>query len=333
MLQLFLQSLKYKFARFTWVMLLIVLSSFGQLIPGQLLRVQSDGVHFELSSSYLKPEDTSHSNLKVMTRWVADSSIAVINSTIATKLAATAFTAAAITTLYGYTPANGASYYLASNPNSYISIVPAQTFASLTSKPTTLSGYGITDAYPLSGNPSSFLTSITSGNVTTALGFTPVTNARTISTTSPITGGGDLSANRTIAINNAAADWSTRGAASFATEYFDDNGSGIINLAFLNGTGTVSANAVTVNATKGKITYTSPSISAGNAIGVTLTNSYISSSSIITVNINGNGSTFATNIQCYIKSQTSGSCVINIANLSLLSLFNSSFIIDFMVVN
>lgn len=47
------------------------------------------------------------------------------------------------------------------------------TFAALTSKPTTLSGYGITDAYPLSGNPSGFLTGITSGQVTTALGFTP----------------------------------------------------------------------------------------------------------------------------------------------------------------
>lgn len=34
------------------------------------------------------------------------------------------------------------------------------TFSSLTSKPTTLSGYGITDAYPLSGNPSGFLTSV-----------------------------------------------------------------------------------------------------------------------------------------------------------------------------
>ena len=32
------------------------------------------------------------------------------------------------------------------------------TFGSLTSKPTTLSGYGITDAYPLSGNPSNFVT-------------------------------------------------------------------------------------------------------------------------------------------------------------------------------
>lgn len=38
--------------------------------------------------------------------------------------------------------------------------VPAQTFASLTGKPTTLTGYGISDAYPLSGNPSGFLTSV-----------------------------------------------------------------------------------------------------------------------------------------------------------------------------
>lgn len=40
-------------------------------------------------------------------------------------------------------------------------------------KPSTLPGYGITDAYPATGNPSGFLTSITSGQVATALGFTP----------------------------------------------------------------------------------------------------------------------------------------------------------------
>ena len=42
------------------------------------------------------------------------------------------------------------------------------TFASLQSKPTTLSGYGITDAYPLSGNPSGFLTNIADGSITVA---------------------------------------------------------------------------------------------------------------------------------------------------------------------
>jgi hypothetical protein len=51
-----------------------------------------------------------------------------------------------------------------------------------------------------------------------ALGFTPVTNARTISTTSPLSGGGDLTANRTLSIPAAttsadgyltSTDWST----------------------------------------------------------------------------------------------------------------------------
>lgn len=40
-------------------------------------------------------------------------------------------------------------------------------------KPTTLAGYGISDAYPLAGNPAGFLTDITGGQVTAALGFTP----------------------------------------------------------------------------------------------------------------------------------------------------------------
>lgn len=44
-------------------------------------------------------------------------------------------------------------------------------------KPTTLAGYGISDAYPLTGNPSGFLTSISSGQVSTALGFTPYSAA------------------------------------------------------------------------------------------------------------------------------------------------------------
>jgi len=44
--------------------------------------------------------------------------------------------------------------------------IPAQAFSSLTGKPTTLAGYGITDGYPLSGNPSGFLTAEVDGNPT-----------------------------------------------------------------------------------------------------------------------------------------------------------------------
>jgi len=55
-------------------------------------------------------------------------------------------------------------------------------------------------------------------SIATALGYTPVTSARTISTTSPLTGGGDLSADRTLSIPAAttsvsgyltSTDWNT----------------------------------------------------------------------------------------------------------------------------
>ena len=39
--------------------------------------------------------------------------------------------------------------------------------------------------------------------IASALGYTPVTNARTISTTAPLSGGGDLTANRTLSISQA----------------------------------------------------------------------------------------------------------------------------------
>lgn len=57
-----------------------------------------------------------------------------------------------ISTSLGYAPYNGTV-----NPLGFLTSVPAQSFASLTGKPTTLLGYGITDAYPLAGNPSSFI--------------------------------------------------------------------------------------------------------------------------------------------------------------------------------
>lgn len=54
--------------------------------------------------------------------------------------------------------------------------------------------------------------------IATALGYTPVTNARTISTNAPLSGGGDLTANRTLSISQAttstdgylsSTDWNT----------------------------------------------------------------------------------------------------------------------------
>lgn len=55
-------------------------------------------------------------------------------------------------------------------------------------------------------------------SISTLLGYTPVTSARTISTTSPLSGGGDLSADRTLSISQAttstngylsSTDWNT----------------------------------------------------------------------------------------------------------------------------
>lgn len=71
---------------------------------------------------------------------------------------------------YGTFPVNISSF---TNDSGYLTSVPVQSFSSLTGKPNTLSGYGITDAYPLTGNPSGFLTGITSSQVTSALGFIP----------------------------------------------------------------------------------------------------------------------------------------------------------------
>ncbi len=55
------------------------------------------------------------------------------------------------------------------NDSLYLTSVPAQSFSSLTGKPITLLGYGITDAYPLTGNPSGFLTTEVDGSVTNEL--------------------------------------------------------------------------------------------------------------------------------------------------------------------
>lgn len=62
---------------------------------------------------------------------------------------------------------------LLNKPTTFTPSAHTQAWTTITSTPTTLSGYGITDAYPLASNPSGYLTGITSGQVTAALGFTP----------------------------------------------------------------------------------------------------------------------------------------------------------------
>jgi len=77
-------------------------------------------------------------------------------------------------------------------------------FGSLTSKPTTLAGYGITDAYPLTGNPAGFLTGITGSQVVAALGYTPGSSTGTVTSVTAGTGlsGGTITTSGTISLPN-----------------------------------------------------------------------------------------------------------------------------------
>lgn len=161
---------------------------------------------------------------------------------------------------------------------------------------------------------------------------TGVPSTRTISTTAPLTGGGDLSANRTFGIQDAAADNTTKGAASFNSNYFTAS-AGNITPSYSYGTGSVVSNAVTINTPRGRITLPPPNILAGANLSVTFTNSFITSTSTISLQIGGSGNTLNLPLQVYVKSQTSGSCVINMLNISLLSVFNTGIVIDYIVVN
>jgi hypothetical protein len=68
-------------------------------------------------------------------------------SSFNTRTGAVVLSSSDVTSALTFTP------YNSTNPNGYISSVPAQSFASLTGKPTTISGYGITDtiSQPLTG--------------------------------------------------------------------------------------------------------------------------------------------------------------------------------------
>lgn len=66
------------------------------------------------------------------------------------------------------------------------------------------------------------------------LGYTPASESTTISTTSPLTGGGNLSANRTLSIADAVADGSTKGAAAFNANDFNSS-AGVISIDYTNG--------------------------------------------------------------------------------------------------
>ena len=67
------------------------------------------------------------------------------------------------------------------------------------------------------------------------LGYVPANETTQILTTSPLGGGGDLSTDRTLTIQDAAADGTTKGAATFDANDFLDDGAGRISIDYTNG--------------------------------------------------------------------------------------------------
>lgn len=84
-------------------------------------------------------------------------------------------------------------------------------------------------------------------SIPTILGYTPVTNARTITTSAPLSGGGDLSANRTLSITQATA--STDGYLS-STDWNTFNGKAGLSSPAFTGTPTAPTAAIGTNTTQ-----------------------------------------------------------------------------------
>jgi hypothetical protein len=176
----------------------------------------------------------------------------------------------------------------------FLTSVPAQSFASLTSKPTTLAGYGIVDAYPLSGNPSGFISSINSGMVTTALGYTPLSAEVDGSVTNEIelpsqTG----NSGKVLSTNGTTPSWVTSGgftistfaagARSFSTAYqFTSRGDISISVSIscnLSLSGGQAGNIqlqVSPNGTTGWVTYATLSASNTGTLTIGLNTTQVS---------------------------------------------------------
>jgi hypothetical protein len=126
-----------------------------------------------------------------------------------------------------------------------------------------------------------YLSSITSSDVTTALGYTPVTNARTISTTSPLSGGGDLTADRTFSITQAttstdgylsSTDWNTFNSKQNGSSRRNANNSTNNNINYCGYAPVGSAESATVWTITRITIAASGSITTGLATGVAWTN-------------------------------------------------------------
>lgn len=101
-------------------------------------------------------------------------------------------------------------------------------------------------------------------------------------------------------------------------------------LDIVNGTGTTSSNAVTINAACGVITSESLTTAAGASQAITVTNSYCATTDMIFVLMNGGTSTTGT---LEIKAVPgAGSFVITLTNRHASAAFNGTFILAFLIV-
>ena len=238
----------------------------------------------------------------------------------------------------GYTP------YNTTNPNNYISTL---SFAGLTGKPTTLAGYGITDAYPLSGNPSGFLVANditgklnTNGNGSALTGITPtqiglsnVTN--TSDANKPVSTAQqaalDLKANITSQTFVTPNIGVATGSSLAATGAITSSGGGIGYTTGNGGTVTQATNkstGVTLNKLSGDITMVNSALAAAAIVSFTLTNSTIAATDQILVQHQTTGTFGAYTIT---GRTAAGSAVISIRNNTAGSL-SEAIVIKFTVI-
>lgn len=110
----------------------------------------------------------------------------------------------------------------------------------------------------------------TVAQVQTAVTAGFVASTRLINTTSPLAGGGDLSADRTLTIADAVADGATKGAATFTAADFN-SAAGVISIDYVNGQAASAVN-------KGFLTSADWSTFSANAPPFTDTNAIIKGS-------------------------------------------------------
>ena len=152
------------------------------------------------------------------------------------------------------------------------------------------------------------------------LGYTPVTNARTISTTAPLTGGGDLTANRTISM--PAATTTVDGYLSAASFTIFNN-----KQQALNGTGFVKASGTTISYDNSTYLTSAVTTLSGGTTGLTpntATSGAITLAGTLVLANGGTGSTTAAGARTNLGATTIGSNIFTSTNPSAINFLRAN---------